>query len=158
MGTGTGMGMGMGMSLMTPAAAPLPTPPANKTIVGDLDSDPSIEKKLTGGANWTPKVAPTSWTSPGAPLSGATSTAPGAGPPAGAMGPPTGAQSGYGMPPAGSMMQPMMGQPMMRPPYTGMTSAPGGATTGAPISSGPAGQSPKKPKDPLAELDLKDFL
>lgn len=26
------------------------------------------------------------------------------------------------------------------------------------LSSGPASQSPKKPKDPLADLDLKDFL
>lgn len=26
------------------------------------------------------------------------------------------------------------------------------------LSSGPATQSPKKPKDPLADLDLKDFL
>lgn len=26
------------------------------------------------------------------------------------------------------------------------------------LSPGPASQSPKKPKDPLAELDLKDFL
>lgn len=80
------------------------------------------------------------------------------------------------------MAQPMMGQPMMRPPFTGMA----GAAPGAPVthqtyywytfvfkyvlagayvfifvsqlSPGPATQSPKKPKDPLAELDLKDFL
>ncbi|CAL8357700.1 unnamed protein product [Arctogadus glacialis] len=108
--------------------------------------DPNSEKKLTGGANWTPKVAPSSWGTPAAPLAGATSAAP----PAGAMGPPLGSQPGYVMP---MMGQPMMGQPMMRPPFTGMASAPG-----APISQGPAGQSPKKPKDPLAELDLKDFL
>lgn len=30
--------------------------------------DPQSEKKLTGGANWTPQVAPTSWGSPGAPM------------------------------------------------------------------------------------------
>lgn len=26
------------------------------------------EKKLTGGANWMPQVAPTSWGTPGAPM------------------------------------------------------------------------------------------
>ncbi|XP_016893536.1 LOW QUALITY PROTEIN: clathrin coat assembly protein AP180 [Cynoglossus semilaevis] len=161
-------------------AAPLATPPSTKTISGDLDSslanlvgdlgmkkkDPQSEKKLTGGANWMPQVAPTSWAAPGAPMTGATSGAPGApgaAPPPGAMVPPMSAQPGFGMPPAAGpgapmmqpmMAQPMMGQPMMRPPFTGMA----GAAPGAPLSPGPATQSPKKPKDPLAELDLKDFL
>lgn len=30
--------------------------------------DPQSEKKLTGGANWMPQVAPTSWGTPGAPI------------------------------------------------------------------------------------------
>ena len=30
--------------------------------------DPQSEKKLTGGANWMPHVAPTSWGTPGAPM------------------------------------------------------------------------------------------
>uniref|UniRef100_A0A4W6E6X1 Clathrin coat assembly protein AP180 n=1 Tax=Lates calcarifer TaxID=8187 RepID=A0A4W6E6X1_LATCA len=167
------------------AAAPPATPPPTKTIGGDLDSslanlvgdlgvkkkDPQSEKKLTGGANWMPQVAPTSWSTPGAPMAGATPGAPGApgaAPPGGAMVPPMSAQPGFGMPPAGGpgapMMQPMMGQPMvgqpmMRPPFTGVAgAAPGAAAPGAPLSPGPASQSPKKPKDPLAELDLKDFL
>ncbi|XP_019124739.1 clathrin coat assembly protein AP180 isoform X2 [Larimichthys crocea] len=159
-------------------AAPPATPPPSKTIGGDLDSslanligdlgvkkkDPQSEKKLTGGANWMPQVAPTSWGTPGAPMAGAAPGAPGApgaAPPGAALVPPMSAQPGFGMPPAGGapmmqpmMGQPMMGQPMMRPPFTGVA----GAAPGAPLSPGPASQSPKKPKDPLAELDLKDFL
>ncbi|KAM7420256.1 hypothetical protein PAMA_014792 [Pampus argenteus] len=164
------------------AAAPPATPTPTKTIAGDLDSslanligdlgvkkkDPSSEKKLTGGANWTPQVAPTSWATAGAPMAGAAPGAPGAPgapPPGGAMVPPMSAQPGFGMAAAGGpgapmmqpmMAQPMMGQPMMRPPFTG--AAPGAAAPGAPLSPGPTSQSPKKPKDPLAELDLKDFL
>lgn len=30
--------------------------------------DSQSEKKLTGGANWMPQVAPTSWATPGAPM------------------------------------------------------------------------------------------
>uniref|UniRef100_UPI003AABD59B clathrin coat assembly protein AP180-like isoform X2 n=1 Tax=Centroberyx gerrardi TaxID=166262 RepID=UPI003AABD59B len=171
-------------SIGTPAgmaAAPPATPPPTKTIGGDLDSslanligdlgvkkkDPQSEKKLTGGANWMPKVAPTSWGTPGAPMAGAAPGAPGApgaAPPSGAILPPMGAQPGFGMPPAAGpgapMMQPMMGQPLMGQPLmrTPFTGAPGAAAPGAPLSPGPASQSPKKPKDPLAELDLKDFL
>ncbi|XP_070691211.1 clathrin coat assembly protein AP180-like [Pempheris klunzingeri] len=173
-------------SMGTPAAGmAAATPPPTKTIGGDLDSslanligdlgvkkkDPQSEKKLTGGANWMPKVAPTSWGTPGAPMAGAAPGAPGApgaAPPGAAMVPPMAAQPGFGMPPAGGpgapmmqpmMGQPMMGQPMMRPTFTGAGgAAPGAAAPGAPLSPGPASQSPKKPKDPLAELDLKDFL
>lgn len=36
--------------------------------------DPQSEKKLTGGANWMPQVAPTSWATPGAPMVRAAST------------------------------------------------------------------------------------
>ncbi|XP_018416375.1 PREDICTED: clathrin coat assembly protein AP180 isoform X2 [Nanorana parkeri] len=126
------------------------------------------EKKLTGGANWQPKVAPATWATGGsstAPMQGSAppasggassaSTAPGAQPAAAAA---TGfglASSGTGVP----MMpqQPMMyGQPMIRPSFAG-ASAPG-----APLSPSmtPASQSPKKPptKDPLADLNIKDFL
>ncbi|KAK7886473.1 hypothetical protein WMY93_026094 [Mugilogobius chulae] len=170
-------------SVGTPAsAAPTATPPLTKTISEDLDSslanlvgdlgvkkkDPMGEKKLTGGANWTPQVAPPIWTAPGAPLAPTTAPgAPGPVPPSGGMVPPM--QPGFGMPSAGApgapIMQPMMGQPMMgqplmaqammRPPYTG---GPAAVAPGAPLSPGLTSQSPKKPKDPLAELDLKDFL
>ncbi|XP_026149120.1 clathrin coat assembly protein AP180 isoform X5 [Mastacembelus armatus] len=165
------------------AAAPPATPPPTKTIGGDLDSslanlvgdlgvkkkDPQSEKKLTGGANWMPQVAPTSWAAHGAPMAAAGAPgAPGPTPSGAAMVPPMSSQPGFGMSPAGGpgapmmqpmMGQPMMGQPMMRPPFTGVAGAvPGAAAPGAPISPGPTSQSPKKPKDPLAELDLKDFL
>ncbi|XP_078789180.1 clathrin coat assembly protein AP180 isoform X16 [Oryzias latipes] len=171
-GSTTGSAAGSMGTPVTPGGitmAPPPTPPLTKTIGGDLDSslanlvgdlgmkkrDPQSEKKLTGGANWTPQVAPTSWGNPGAPMAGAAPGVPGAAP-AAAMVPPMAVQPGFGMPPAGGpgapLMQPMMGQPMMRPPFAGA------AAPGAPISPGPGGQSPKKPKDPLAELDLKDFL
>lgn len=140
--------------------------------MGDLGvkkKDPMGEKKLTGGANWTPQVAPPTWT--GAPMASAAPGAPGTVPPGGAMVPPM--QPGFGMASSGApgapvmqpmmgqpmMGQPMMGQPMMRPPFAGAPgAAPGAAGTGAPLSPGLANQSPKKPKDPLAELDLKDFL
>ncbi|MCI4390466.1 hypothetical protein PGIGA_G00122960 [Pangasianodon gigas] len=109
------------------------------------------EKKLTGGVNWTPQVAPTSWSAP--PMAGATAGAP----PTGAMPPPMGAQPAFSLPPAGGAGAPMMpqqmmmGQSMMRPPFAGAA---------APLSPGPAVQSPKKPqtKDPLADLNIKDFL
>uniref|UniRef100_A0A8B9I4N7 Clathrin coat assembly protein AP180 n=2 Tax=Anser TaxID=8842 RepID=A0A8B9I4N7_9AVES len=106
---------------------------------GDLQWNAG-EKKLTGGANWQPKVAPATWSTggvPSGPLRGWTilyST--GAVPPASGV-PPTGgappvAQPGaaFGMPPAGTgvpMMpqQPVMyGQPMMRPPF-GAATGPG---------------------------------
>uniref|UniRef100_A0A4W3J4N5 Clathrin coat assembly protein AP180 n=1 Tax=Callorhinchus milii TaxID=7868 RepID=A0A4W3J4N5_CALMI len=141
-----------------------------KGLGGDLDSSlanlvgsksdlqwNASEKKLTGGANWQPKVAPTTAWSAGVPPT----TQMGAAPP---VGPPPTAQPvpGFGMPPPGagvSMMpqQPMMySQPMMRPPFGA------GAVPGAPLSPSPtpATQSPKKPptKDPLADLNIKDFL
>ncbi|XP_051920629.1 clathrin coat assembly protein AP180 isoform X8 [Hippocampus zosterae] len=179
--TGSAAGsMGTPVTVENIAAAPPATPPPSKSVAGDLDSSlanlvgdlgvkkkyPQSEKKLTGGANWTPHVAPTSWTTTGVPMAGVGPGGPGAAPPSGAMAPPMSAQPGFGMPAAGGpgapMMQPMMGQPimgqsMMRPPFSGVVgAAPGGAA--APLSPGPASQSPKKPKDPLAELDLKDFL
>ncbi|XP_051853293.1 clathrin coat assembly protein AP180 isoform X2 [Antechinus flavipes] len=130
---------------------------------GDLQWNAG-ERKLTGGANWQPKVAPATWSTsvpPSGPLQGAV-------PPASTVPPVAGAPSvgqpgtGFGMPPAGAgvpMMpqQPVMfAQPMMRPPF-GAASVPGAQLSPSPT---PATQSPKKPpaKDPLADLNIKDFL
>ncbi|XP_036622722.1 clathrin coat assembly protein AP180 isoform X2 [Trichosurus vulpecula] len=126
---------------------------------GDLQWNAG-ERKLTGGANWQPKVAPATWSTsvpPSGPLQGASTVPPGAGaPPVGQPG------TGFGMPSAGTgvpMMpqQPVMfAQPMMRPPF-GAASVPGAQLSPSPT---PATQSPKKPpaKDPLADLNIKDFL
>ncbi|XP_023567725.1 clathrin coat assembly protein AP180 isoform X2 [Octodon degus] len=130
---------------------------------GDLQWNAG-EKKLTGGANWQPKVTPATWSAgvpPSAPLQGAV-------PPASSVPPVSGAPSvgqpgtGFGMPPAGTgmpMMPPqpaMFAQPMMRPPF-GAAAVPGTQLSPSPT---PATQSPKKPpaKDPLADLNIKDFL
>ncbi|XP_053342359.1 clathrin coat assembly protein AP180 isoform X2 [Clarias gariepinus] len=165
----------MGAPPATPTAMPtmMPISPAMMPITSlppkaiSIDLDESLanlvgnlgmgsqkkdgEKKLTGGLNWTPQVAPTSWSAP--PMAGATAGAP----PTGAMPPPIGVQPAFSLPPAGGSGAPMipqqmmMGQSMIRPPYAGAA---------APLSPGPAVQSPKKPqsKDPLADLDIKDFL
>ncbi|XP_012577719.1 PREDICTED: clathrin coat assembly protein AP180 isoform X2 [Condylura cristata] len=130
---------------------------------GDLQWNAG-EKKLTGGANWQPKVAPATWSA------GVPSSTPlqGAVPPTSSVPPVAGASSvgqpgaGFGMPPAGSGMpmmpqQPVMfAQPMMRPPF-GAAAVPGTQLSPSPT---PATQSPKKPpaKDPLADLNIKDFL
>ncbi|XP_069343645.1 clathrin coat assembly protein AP180 isoform X10 [Eulemur rufifrons] len=130
---------------------------------GDLQWNAG-EKKLTGGANWQPKVAPATW------AAGVPSSAPlqGAVPPTSSVPPVAGAPSvgqpgaGFGMPPAGTGMpmmpqQPVMfAQPMMRPPF-GAAAVPGTQLSPSPT---PATQSPKKPpaKDPLADLNIKDFL
>ncbi|XP_053143111.1 clathrin coat assembly protein AP180 [Hemicordylus capensis] len=132
------------------------------TKKGDLQWNAG-EKKLTGGANWQPKVAPATW-STGVPPSGPMT---GSVPPAGATpstsgAPPAQTGSGFGMQPSGAgvpMMpqQPVMyGQPMMRPPF----GAAAGAGAQLSPSPTPATQSPKKPpsKDPLADLNIKDFL
>uniref|UniRef100_A0A452ILT6 Clathrin coat assembly protein AP180 n=1 Tax=Gopherus agassizii TaxID=38772 RepID=A0A452ILT6_9SAUR len=126
---------------------------------GDLQWNAG-EKKLTGGANWQPKVAPATW-STGVPPTGTVPPASGI-PPASGVPPVAQPGSGFGMPPSGpsvSMMpQPpvMYGQPMMRPPF-GVASGPGAQLSPSPT---PATQSPKKPptKDPLADLNIKDFL
>ncbi|XP_057624805.1 clathrin coat assembly protein AP180 isoform X5 [Chionomys nivalis] len=129
------------------------------TKKGDLQWNAG-EKKLTGGANWQPKVTPATW-SAGVPPQGTvpptSSVPPGAGAPA--VGQPG---TGFGMPPAGTGMtmmpqQPVMfAQPMMRPPF-GAAAVPGTQLSPSPT---PATQSPKKPpaKDPLADLNIKDFL
>ncbi|MGH0166395.1 UNVERIFIED_CONTAM: hypothetical protein FKN15_066724 [Acipenser sinensis] len=133
------------------------------------------ERKLTGGVNWQPKVAPATWGTPGSQMTGA--VPPGGVPPVGgvtpvAAAPPVGAippmgavqpQPGFGMPPAAGAGAPMMPQssmmypqPMMRPPF-GASASPGAPLSPSPT---PATQSPKKPptKDPLADLNIKDFL
>ncbi|XP_062953931.1 clathrin coat assembly protein AP180 isoform X22 [Cynocephalus volans] len=182
------------MPTMAPAGQPAPVsmvPPspamaASKALGSDLDSSLASlvgnlgisgttskkgdlqwnagEKKLTGGANWQPKVAPATWSAgvpPSAPLQGAV-------PPTSSVPPVAGASSvgqpgaGFGMPPAGTGMpmmpqQPVMfAQPMMRPPF-GAAAVPGTQLSPSPT---PATQSPKKPpaKDPLADLNIKDFL
>ncbi|XP_045574269.1 clathrin coat assembly protein AP180 isoform X5 [Salmo salar] len=131
-------------------------------LVGDLGIQKKDhqwnEKKLTGGSNWTPQVAPPSWGAPGSMMGG---SAPGASGAPGAIPPPMGAHPGFGMASAAGsgvpmmppmmMGQPMMGQPM-RPPL------PGAAAPGAPLSPGPAATQSKKPKDPLADLNLKDLM
>ncbi|KAM9315757.1 clathrin coat assembly protein AP180 [Gastrophryne carolinensis] len=123
------------------------------------------EKKLTGGANWQPKVAPATWATGGpsaAPMQGSVSPATGGPAAAGASPSAQPAAAGFGLPSSGTgvpMMpqQPMMyGQPMIRPGFAGAPAP------GAPLSPSmtPATQSPKKPptKDPLADLNIKDFL
>uniref|UniRef100_A0A8C0X957 Clathrin coat assembly protein AP180 n=1 Tax=Castor canadensis TaxID=51338 RepID=A0A8C0X957_CASCN len=182
------------MPTMVPSGQPAPVsmvPPspamaANKALGSDLDSSLASlvgnlgisgttskkgdlqwnagEKKLTGGANWQPKVTPATWSAgvpPSAPLQGAV-------PPTSSVPPVAGAPSvgqpgaGFGMPPAGTGMpmmpqQPVMfAQPMMRPPF-GAAAGPGTQLSPSPT---PATQSPKKPpaKDPLADLNIKDFL
>ncbi|XP_029593966.1 clathrin coat assembly protein AP180 isoform X5 [Salmo trutta] len=131
-------------------------------LVGDLGIQKKDhqwnDKKLTGGSNWTPQVAPPSWGAPGPMMGGPAPGAPGA---PGAMPLPMVAQPGFGMASAAGsgvpmmppmmMGQPMMGQPM-RPPL------PGAAAPGAPLSPGPAAAQSKKPKDPLADLNLKDLM
>ncbi|CDQ86568.1 unnamed protein product [Oncorhynchus mykiss] len=92
------------------------------------------EKKLTGGSNWTPQVAPPSWGAPGPMMGGPAPGAPGA---PGAIPPPMGAHPGFSMASAAGsgvpmmppmmMGQPMMGQPM-RPPLPG-AAAPGALVT-----------------------------
>ncbi|XP_006033582.1 clathrin coat assembly protein AP180 isoform X2 [Alligator sinensis] len=175
-----------GQSIAATAAAPSPSSAATKGLGSDLDSSLASlvgnlgisgttskkgdlqwnagEKKLTGGANWQPKVAPATWSTGGVQSGSLTGTVP----PASAVPPTAGAPpaaqpgSGFGMPPAGAgvpMMpqQPVIyGQPMMRPPF-GAASGPGVQLSPSPT---PATQSPKKPptKDPLADLNIKDFL
>ncbi|XP_062909978.1 phosphatidylinositol binding clathrin assembly protein a isoform X5 [Mobula hypostoma] len=126
----------------------------------DLHWNQPGEKKLTGGTNWQPKVAPTTTWNP-ATLNGM--HFPQYAPPIMAYPATTPtAVMGYGMaPPMGAMplmTQPTMmyTQPVMRP------SNPFSSVPGAQLStaSSPSSQSPPRApgKDPFAELSLKDFL
>ncbi|XP_061314010.1 phosphatidylinositol-binding clathrin assembly protein isoform X9 [Pezoporus flaviventris] len=124
----------------------------NGTTKNDVNWTQPGEKKLTGGSNWQPKVAPTTaWNAPtlAPPVMAYPATTP------------TG-MMGYGMPlqmggiPV--MTQPTLiySQPVMRPPN------PFGPVPGAQLSaaSSPSSQSPHRAsgKDPFAELSLQDFL
>ncbi|XP_066478613.1 phosphatidylinositol-binding clathrin assembly protein isoform X1 [Tiliqua scincoides] len=132
----------------------------NGTAKNDVNWTQPGEKKLTGGSNWQPKVAPTTaWNAPtvngmhfpqyAPPVMAYPATTP------------TG-MMGYGMPSqmAGVpvMTQPTLiySQPVMRPPN------PFGPVSGAQLSaaSSPSTQSPHRAsgKDPFAELSLQDFL
>ncbi|XP_074839833.1 phosphatidylinositol-binding clathrin assembly protein isoform X4 [Carettochelys insculpta] len=132
----------------------------NGTNKNDVNWTQPGEKKLTGGSNWQPKVAPTTaWNTPtingmhfpqyAPPVMAYPATTP------------TG-MMGYGMPSqiggVPVMTQPTLiySQPVMRPPN------PFGPVSGAQLSaaSSPSSQSPHRAsgKDPFAELSLQDFL
>ncbi|XP_059127537.1 phosphatidylinositol-binding clathrin assembly protein isoform X10 [Peromyscus eremicus] len=132
----------------------------NGTTKNDVSWSQPGEKKLTGGSNWQPKVAPTTaWNA--ATMNGM--HFPQYAPPVMAYPAttPTG-MIGYGIPPQmGSvpvMTQPTLiySQPVMRPPN------PFGPVSGAQLSaaSSPSRHSPHRAagKDPFAELSLEDFL
>ncbi|XP_066104724.1 phosphatidylinositol-binding clathrin assembly protein isoform X1 [Saccopteryx bilineata] len=132
----------------------------NGTTKNDVNWSQPGEKKLTGGSNWQPKVAPTTaWNA--ATMNGM--HFPQYAPPVMAYPAttPTG-MIGYGIPPQmGSvpvMTQPTLiySQPVMRPPN------PFGPVSGAQLSaaSSPSSPSPHRAagKDPFAELSLEDFL
>ncbi|XP_023572373.1 phosphatidylinositol-binding clathrin assembly protein isoform X9 [Octodon degus] len=132
----------------------------NGTTKNDVSWSQPGEKKLTGGSNWQPKVAPTTaWNA--ATMNGM--HFPQYAPPVMACPAttPTGVL-GYGIPPQmGSvpvMTQPTLiySQPVMRPPN------PFGPVSGAQLSaaSSPSSHSPHRAsgKDPFAELSLEDLL
>ncbi|XP_051971834.1 phosphatidylinositol binding clathrin assembly protein a isoform X3 [Xyrauchen texanus] len=124
----------------------------NGTTKNDIHWSQPGEKKLTGGNNWQPKMAPTTTWNP-ATMAPSVMAFP-ATTPTGMM--------GYGMPPQmGSMTmmtQPTMmyTQPMMRP------ANPFGPVSGAQLStaSSPSSSSPLRApgQDPFAQISLKDFL
>ncbi|XP_070605696.1 phosphatidylinositol-binding clathrin assembly protein isoform X8 [Erythrolamprus reginae] len=124
----------------------------NGTVKNDVNWTQPGEKKLTGGSNWQPKIAPTTaWNAPtmAPPIMAYPATTP------------TG-MMGYGMPSQMGgvpvMTQPTLiySQPVMRPPN------PFGPISGAQLSaaSSPSTQSLHRPsgKDPLSEVSLQDFL
>ncbi|XP_012425366.5 phosphatidylinositol-binding clathrin assembly protein isoform X2 [Taeniopygia guttata] len=124
----------------------------NGTTKNDVNWTQPGEKKLTGGSNWQPKIAPTTaWNAPtlAPPVMAYPATTP------------TG-MMGYVMPSQMGaipvMTQPTLiySQPVMRPPN------PFGPVPGAQLSaaSSPSSQSPHRAsgKDPFAELSLQDFL
>ncbi|XP_042588623.1 phosphatidylinositol-binding clathrin assembly protein-like isoform X17 [Cyprinus carpio] len=124
----------------------------NGTTKNDIHWSQPGEKKLTGGTNWQPKMAPTTTWNP-ATMAPSVMAFP-ATTPTGMM--------GYAMPPQmGSMTmmtQPTMmyTQPVMRP------ANPFGPVSGAQLStaSSPSSSSPLRApgQDPFAQLSLKDFL
>uniref|UniRef100_UPI00398EF220 phosphatidylinositol binding clathrin assembly protein a isoform X9 n=1 Tax=Pristiophorus japonicus TaxID=55135 RepID=UPI00398EF220 len=118
----------------------------------DLHWNQPGERKLTGGTNWQPKLAPTTTWNPATmapPIMAYPATTPTA-------------VMGYGMPPPMGTM-PMMTQPTMMYTQPVMRpSNPFSSVPGAQLStaSSPSSQSPPRApgKDPFAELSLKDFL
>ncbi|XP_042621132.1 phosphatidylinositol-binding clathrin assembly protein-like isoform X19 [Cyprinus carpio] len=124
----------------------------NGTTKNDIHWSHPGEKKLTGGNNWQPKMAPTTTWNP-ATMAPSVMAFP-ATTPTGMM--------GYAMPPQmGSMTmmtQPTMmyTQPVMRP------ANPFGQVSGAQLSTAcsPSSSSPLRApgQDPFAQLSLKDFL
>ncbi|XP_072332011.1 phosphatidylinositol-binding clathrin assembly protein-like [Scyliorhinus torazame] len=124
----------------------------NGSTKNDLHWNQPGERKLTGGTNWQPKLAPTTTWNPATmapPIMAYPATTPTA-------------VMGYGMPPTMGAMpmvtqQTMMyTQPVMRPSNP-FSSLPGAQL---PTASSPSNQSPPRApgKDPFAELSLKDFL
>nr|XP_056714054.1 phosphatidylinositol-binding clathrin assembly protein isoform X2 [Euleptes europaea] len=124
----------------------------NGTAKNDVNWTQPGEKRLTGGTNWQPKVAPTTaWNAPtmAPPVMAYPATTP------------TGV-IGYGMPSQMGgvpvMTQPTLiySQPVMRPPN------PFGSVSGAQLSaaSSPSTQRPHSAsgQDPFAEVSLQDFL
>ncbi|XP_065114946.1 phosphatidylinositol binding clathrin assembly protein a isoform X9 [Paramisgurnus dabryanus] len=124
----------------------------NGTMKNDIHWSQPGEKKLTGGNNWQPKMAPSTTWNP-ATMAPSVMAFP-ATTPTGMM--------GYGMPPqmgsVAMMTQPTMmyTQPVMRP------ANPFGPVSGAQLStaSSPSSSSPLRApgQDPFAQLSLKDFL
>ncbi|XP_041089014.1 phosphatidylinositol binding clathrin assembly protein a isoform X15 [Polyodon spathula] len=132
----------------------------NGTTKNDIHWSQPGEKKLTGGTNWQPKLAPTTTWNP-ATMNGMHFPQYAPSVMAFPATTPTGMVA-YGMPPQMGAMpmmtQPTMmyTQPIMRPPN------PFGQVPGTQLSaaSSPSSQSPLRApeKDPFAELSLKDFL
>ncbi|XP_044143929.1 phosphatidylinositol-binding clathrin assembly protein isoform X9 [Bufo gargarizans] len=122
----------------------------NGTTKNDVHWSQPGEKRLTGGTNWQPKVAPTTTWNP------ATLAPPVMAYPATT---PTGITA-FGMPPQMGPVIPQQSliynQPVMRPPN------PFGPVSGAQLSaaSSPSSQSPHRApgKDPYPQLSLQDFL
>ncbi|XP_048388900.1 phosphatidylinositol binding clathrin assembly protein a isoform X13 [Stegostoma tigrinum] len=122
------------------------------TKKSDLHWNQPGEKKLTGGTNWQPKLAPTTTWNPATmapPIMAYPATTPTA-------------VMGYGMPPAIGTMPMMTQQTMMYTQPAMRPSNPFSSVPGAqlPTASSPSNQSPPRApgKDPFAELSLKDFL
>ncbi|XP_043547533.1 phosphatidylinositol binding clathrin assembly protein a isoform X16 [Chiloscyllium plagiosum] len=133
----------------------------NGSTKNDLHWNQPGERKLTGGTNWQPKLAPTTTWNPATMRNGM--HFPQCAPPIMAYPATTPtAVMGYGMPPAMGTMPMMTQQTMMYTQPAMRPSNPFSSVPGAqlPTASSPSNQSsPRAPgKDPFAELSLKDFL
>ncbi|XP_038674415.1 phosphatidylinositol binding clathrin assembly protein a isoform X14 [Scyliorhinus canicula] len=131
------------------------------TKKSDLHWNQPGERKLTGGTNWQPKLAPTSTWNPATMRNGL--QFPQYAPPIMAYPATTPtAVMGYGMPPTMGAMPMMTQQTMMYTQPVMRPSNPFSSVPGAqlPTASSPSNQSPPRApgKDPFAELSLKDFL